>query len=163
VVSITTSSDDVTTKGQDLDAKIKALTTSVNRLLALEAKSNNSATLISFETAISDRQGQLDSLTAQRRYLSDQVAMSTISLRIEAPTRALVHHDSTPTPANAAGAGFSGFATFFTWVFLVLSYLFPWILLAAVITFGSIFLVRWRRKRRGIHPAVTAPPAAPVG
>jgi hypothetical protein len=164
ITSIKMSTDDVTTKGQDLDAKIKALTTSVNRLLALEAKAKDSDTLISFETAISDRQGQLDSLTAQRRYLSDQVAMSTISLDVVAPTRTVVHHATTPTPANAAGAGFAGFATFFTWVFLVLSYLLPWIVLAAVITFGSIALVRWRRRRRAAQPVAprVEPPAPAV-
>jgi hypothetical protein len=164
IASIRMSTDDVTTKGQDLDARIKALTTSVDRLLALEAKAKDSDTLISFETAISDRQGQLDSLTAQRRYLSDQVAMSTISLNIVAPTKTVVHHATTPTPANAAGAGFSGFALFFTWVFLVISYLLPWILLAAVIAFGSIFLVRWRRRRRSQLPAAprVEPPAPAV-
>jgi hypothetical protein len=143
--SITMSSDDVTTQGQDLDARIKALSTSVDRLLTLEARSKNTTDLISLETAISDRQGQLDSLTSQRRYLSDQVAMSTISLRVVAPT-ALVAKGA-PSPGDAVAAGFSGFWAFFTGVFLVVSYLLPWILLAGVLATGWILAIRWRRRR----------------
>jgi hypothetical protein len=143
--SIKMSSDDVTTQGQDLDARIKALSTSVDRLLALEARSKNTTDLISLETAISDRQGQLDSLTSQRRYLSDQVAMSTISLRLIAPT-ALVARGA-PSPGDAVTAGFSGFWTFFAGVFLVVSYLLPWILLAGVLAAAWILVVRWRHRR----------------
>jgi Domain of unknown function (DUF4349) len=143
--SITMSSDDVTTQGQDLDARIKALSTSVDRLLVLEARSKNTTDLISLETAISDRQGQLDSLTSQRRYLSDQVAMSTIALRVIAPT-ALVARGA-PSPGDAVTAGFSGFGAFFTAVFLAVSYLLPWILLAGILAAGWIFLVRRRRRR----------------
>jgi Domain of unknown function (DUF4349) len=143
--SIKMASDDVTTQGQDLDARIKALSTSVDRLLALEARSKNTTDLISLETAISDRQGQLDSLTSQRRYLSDQVAMSTISLRVIAPT-ALVAR-GTPSPGDAVAAGFSGFWAFFTGVFLVVSYLLPWILLAGALAAAWILVVRWRHRR----------------
>jgi hypothetical protein len=143
-LTITMSADDVTTQGQDLDARITALSTSVDRLLALESKATNSATLIEFETAISSRQGELNSLTAQRRYLSDQVAMSTISLRIVAPKLAAATHSA--SPGSAAGAGFAGFAGFFVGVFLVLSYLLPWLLLVAAV--GAVVVIVRRRRHR---------------
>jgi len=145
VESIKLSAEDVTTQSQDLNARITALQTSVNRLLALEAKADNTADLIALENDISDRQGDLDSLTAQEKYLSDQVAMSTITLRIVAPSTVIA--TGTPSPLAAFLAGLGGFGTFFAWFFLVLTYLLPWLVLAAVVTFGTIFLVRWRRRR----------------
>jgi hypothetical protein len=144
--SIKMASNDVTTQGQDLDARIKALSTSVDRLLALEARAKNTADLITLETAISDRQGQLDSLTSQRSYLSDQVAMSTISLTVVAASPLVAQ--GSPSPGDAAAAGFAGFGAFFATVLLVLSYLVPWILLAGVLAAGWILVVRWRRRRR---------------
>jgi hypothetical protein len=83
--------------------------------------------------------------------------MSTVSLRLIAPN-APIAAPKTPTPANAFFAGWSGFGVFFTWVFLVLSYLFPWLLLAAVIT-AAIVVPFQVRKRRAIAK-MPPPPAA---
>jgi predicted small secreted protein len=146
VQSLHESADDVTTKSVDLAAKITALQTSITRLLSLEAKAKNTDDLIALEDDISSRQGDLDSLTAQKRYLDDQVAMSTVNLSLVAP--AAVPAAAPANPAGAFGAGLAGFAAFFTALFVVLSYLLPWLVLAAAITFGTIFLVRWRRKRK---------------
>ena len=74
-VSLSTS--DVTVQSQDLDARINALRASIERLNALMAQATNIDDLITLESAISDRQGELESLEAQQRYLADQVSMST--------------------------------------------------------------------------------------
>jgi hypothetical protein len=139
--------EDVTTKSQDLTARITALRTTVGRLLALETRAKTTADLLAIETDLSDRQADLDSLTAQQKYLSDQVQMSTMTIRFVSPAVA-AKAPPAPSPGNALTAGLVGFGTFFTWVFLVLSYLVPWLALAAVVTCGAIFLVRWRRRRR---------------
>ena len=156
VVSIKLSSKDVTTKSEDLNARIDALRTSIARLMKLEAKAGSTTSLLAIEDDISTRQGDLESLTAQQRYLGDQVAMSTVSLRLIAPN-APVAAPKTPSPANAFFAGWSGFGTFFTWVFLVLSYLFPWLLLAAVVTAAIIVPLKIRKRR-----AAAKTPATPV-
>ena len=150
VESIKIAAEDVTTQGQDLDAQIHALSTSVTRLLALEAKATDTKTLIELETAISDRQGQLDSLTSQRRLLSDQVSMSSISLNLVSPADV-----PATTPANAGdalGAGLAGFGAFFVGVFILLSYLLPWLLLAAAVTLVIVFVVRRRSRRTPLTP-----------
>jgi cytochrome oxidase assembly protein ShyY1 len=72
--------------------------------------------------------------------------MSTINLTLVAPK--VVAAGAPANPAGAFGAGLAGFAAFFTGLFVVLSYLVPWLVLAAAITFGSIYWVRWRRKRK---------------
>ena len=74
-VSLSTS--DVTVESQDLDARITALRASIERLNGLMAQATDIDDLITLESAISSRQGELESLEAQQRYLADQVSMST--------------------------------------------------------------------------------------
>jgi hypothetical protein len=154
VQTVKLTAEDVTQKSEDLNARIKALATSVDRLLKLESKATSTTTLIQLEDDIAQRQGDLESLTAQQRYLSDQVAMSTIHLELTSPALPAAKA-KTPTPGSAAGAGFAGFGLFFTWVFLVLSYLLPWLLLGAVVAAAIVFIVRWRRRRGQVAPVVT--------
>jgi hypothetical protein len=160
-VSITQSTSDVTTTSEDLGARITALQTSIARLLALEAKATNTADVIQLENDISDRQGDLESLQAQQRTLNDQIAMATIKLHLIAPS-VVIAPAGPPSPATAFFAGLSGFQVFFTWAFLVLTYLAPWIVLGAIIWIAIVVLVRVRRRRRGAEPATpTATAEAP--
>ena len=74
--------DDVTAQGQDLDARIRALKLSIDRLEKILARADSSAEVVSAENALTDRQEQLESLLAQRKALSDQVALSTLSVEL---------------------------------------------------------------------------------
>ncbi|MFE7419770.1 DUF4349 domain-containing protein [Rhodococcus sp. NPDC057529] len=82
VTSVSITKSDVTMQSQDLDARIGALTASVTRLQGLITSAANTADLIEAERALSERQGELDSLTAQKRSLSDQVALATIMIDV---------------------------------------------------------------------------------
>ncbi|MEU7143034.1 DUF4349 domain-containing protein [Nocardia sp. NPDC046473] len=86
VTRVHTNRDDVTMQWEDLDARIKALQASVDRLRALIAGATNTADLINAEQALSSRQGELDSLTAQKRHLDDEVALSTLNIDITTTT-----------------------------------------------------------------------------
>jgi hypothetical protein len=149
--SITVSTDDVTTTSEDLGARITALQTSITRLLALEANATSTADVITIENDVASRQGDLESLTAQQRYLNDQISLSTITLRLIAPTAAVVK-PGPPSPFTAIVAGLSGFGVFFTWLFLAVLYLLPWLVLAAVIWIGLVVILRGRRRRRAETP-----------
>jgi hypothetical protein len=144
--SITISTDDVTTKSEDLGARITALQASITRLLALEAKATTTADVITLENDIASRQGDLESLTAQQRYLNDQISMSTIKLQLLAPSAAIVK-SGPPSPGSAFLAGLSGFGLFFNWLLLVLLYALPWLVLGGAIWVGIVYLLRWRRRR----------------
>lgn len=88
---------DVTAQTIDLDARIEVLTASIQRLTAMLASTTNVADLVAVETELANRQAELDSLTAQRRYLADQVAMSTVTITV------------TPTaPGTGTSIGFLG-------------------------------------------------------
>jgi hypothetical protein len=160
-LSISESTDDVTTKAEDLSARITALQTSITRLLKLEAKATNTSDLIELESDISSRQGDLESLQAQQRYLDDQIAMATIKLHLIAPS-VVIAKPGPPTPLSALLGGLSGFSVFFTWAFLVLVYLLPWLLLGAVIWIGIVVFLRIRRKRRAASATSTGAPSEPA-
>ncbi|MDO7883614.1 DUF4349 domain-containing protein [Antiquaquibacter soli] len=171
VQEVSLNSTDVTMATQDLDARITALSASIDRLLALLEKSTDIDTLISLETAISDRQAQLESLEAERRYYADQVALSTVTLNLVSVADAPV--EEPVTFWDGLVAGWTAFVAFFAGLLVVLGALIPWLVLAGIITAIILLLVRAsaRRKERAATaaaapvvaesgPAVEAEPAA---
>lgn len=91
VTSVSITRDDVTTAYADLDARTAALAASVDRLKALIAGAVTTADLLEAESALSSRQGELDSLTSQKNYLADQVDLSTVTVQFST-------EDLTPSP-----------------------------------------------------------------
>jgi hypothetical protein len=151
VQEVSLNSSDVTMETQDLDARISALSASVERLLALLATATDTDALITLETAISDRQAQLESLEAQRRYLADQVSMSTLSLNLV--TETVVPEPEPATFLDGLLAGWSGFVGFFSGLLVVLGVLVPWLVLGAIITVATVLIVRRARARKTVAPA----------
>lgn len=82
VESSSTSASDVTMQKVDLDARIAALNTSIERFKELINSATSTTDLIAAETALAERQAELDSLVAQLKYLSEQVEMSVIYLSL---------------------------------------------------------------------------------
>jgi hypothetical protein len=159
VVSVEIAASDVTAQAVDLDAHITALSASVNRLVVLLSTATDTKVLIDLETAISSRQGDLESLQSQQRLLTDQVTMSAITLDVESPANA-------PAPAastfwGALTAGFAGFAAFFTGLFLVVGYLVPWLLLAAIAALVAVVVLRRHRGAAAVTTGAAA--ASPTG
>lgn len=83
VMSVDLQRDDVTAQGADLDGRIKALKISIARLESILERAGSSSEVIEAETALSQRQQELESLQLQRRSLTDQVALSTLSVSFE--------------------------------------------------------------------------------
>ncbi len=154
VESVQISTSDVTTEAQDMDARITALDASVVRLLALLSKASDTSTLVELETAISDRQGELDGLKSQRRYLSDQVAMSTISLTLS--SEATAPKEEPETFWGALLAGLASFGAFFTGLLLALGYGLPWLVLSALILLVAALALKRRRRNVGTVTPATA-------
>jgi hypothetical protein len=75
-----TRSEDVTAQRVDLDARIKALQTSVDSPAGQHARRQGPRALIAAEDALSQRQADLDSLRAQRDQLGDRIDYSTVDV-----------------------------------------------------------------------------------
>jgi uncharacterized small protein (DUF1192 family) len=144
---------DVTAQAQDLDARIGALRASVDRLTALLATATDTKVLIELETAISERQGNLESMEAQRRSLADQVELSTIELSLVSVTDAPPARPDTFWDGLVAGwAAFAGFVGF---LLVALGVLVPWLVLAGAAALVTLVVIRHRRAAR----AATSNPA----
>jgi hypothetical protein len=145
---------DVTAQTQDLGARIDALRASVTRLLQLEASATDTTNLIAIETAISDRQGELESLEAQQRGLDDQISMSTITLDLRS--------DAAAPPIKPAdfwsglGAGWGAFAAFWAAALVALGVLLPWLVFLGIAGAVTLIIVRIVR-RRAVRVAATPP------
>lgn len=151
----TISSENVTQLSQDLAARITALETSVDRLLALLERADDTDTLITIERELSTRQAELEGLKAQKRYLDDQVSMSTISVSLVAERDAPV--DDPDTFWSGLQAGWDAFVGFWAGVLVALGVLAPWLVLIGLIVLVIVLLVR-RAARKPAEP-VSTPPA----
>ncbi len=164
VTRVSTDRDDVTMQWQDLDARIKALQASVDRLKALITGATNTADLIAAEEALSSRQGELDSLTAQKRSLDDQVALSTLTITLTADNK-----NAPGDPDNFWDGIVAGWHSLIDWLqdaIVFLGKALPWLGFLAVVgglLYAALRLLR-RRRRAGTHapaaPAATTPPPA---
>ena len=140
--------EDVTSQRVDLDARIKALQTSVDRLLAIMRDARDPSALIEAENALSQRQADLDSLRAQRAALGDQIALSTVTVDLVAPA------PGGPAPRQYQGffgqveRGWDALVDTGTQMFLLVGLMLPWVGAALVLLAVVYAVIRVARLRR---------------
>ena len=156
VDSINVSASDVTAQVVDLDARIKALQASVNRMTTLMAQATRIEDLLAIETQISQRQAELDSLTAQRAYLGDQVAMSTITVSLS-PNTQIADVDA-PGFLSGLESGWAALVSVVTVAVTALGFFLPFLVILVLVAIPvTIVAVRQvRRHGRSSTPAATA-------
>lgn len=93
------SSKDVTTQVIDVDARVRTVRESIERLQKFLSRSPDIDDLIRFEREITDREAELRSLTAQQTYLHDQTSMATLTLELSTPRT----YVEPPGPLDDAG------------------------------------------------------------
>lgn len=147
VTKVSTNRDDVTMQWEDLDARIRALQASVDRLRALMANAANTADLIDAEEALSSRQGELDSLTAQKRSLDDQVALSTLTITLTADDK-----NAPGDPDNFWDGIVAGWNSLVDWLqdaIVFVGKAIPWLAFLAVLggVIGLVLRAVLRRRR----------------
>lgn len=150
VHDLSQNSTDVTLVVTDYQARISALESSIARFVTLEKSAKTAQDLIDIETALSDRQAQLEQLQSEMRYYSDQIALSTIQVEIGLPASA-----TDPIPDNFWGgiiAGWKGLLGFLSGVIVAIGVVIPWLPLVA----GIGWLGWWGVRRfRGRSAAAT--------
>jgi hypothetical protein len=80
-----TSTEDVTTKVADVDARVESARRSIDQLRLLFSRANRLGDIIRLESELSQRQADLESLEAQQRSLARQTALSTIHVSVMRP------------------------------------------------------------------------------
>ena len=148
VQSAETSSEDVTAQRVDLDARIKALQTSVDRLLGIMRDAKDPDALIKAEGALSERQAELDSLRAQREQLGARIEYSTIDVDFVA------EQIGGPEPGQYHGffgqveRGWDGLVSVAGHFVMLFGLMLPWLGVFAVVGglgYGLLKLLRSRR------------------
>ena len=148
VDSLSRSSSDVTMTLTDLNARIASLTASLDSLRALQSQATNVTDLIAAESAIAQRQAELDSLVAQQTYLADQVDLSTVGLTLTGRA------GGTPTNQtfwDGLVAGWNSLGVVGAGLLVALGFALPWIVLvvvfAGIVTGIVMTLVRRRHSK----------------
>ena len=135
VQNSTTFNEDVTQQVTDLDARIKVLEDSITRLQDLMDQATSVDELIAAENGLTQRQAELDSLTAQLEWLDSQVSMSTLNVSFSTDV------DST---GFSLGKAWQIFLKSLEVVGYGLLVALPWLVVAAII----FLLVRWGLAKR---------------
>ena len=136
---------DVSLQKIDLDARISVLESAIERLGFLLEQAETTSDLIAIESALSDRQAELDSLTSQREYLSDQTLFASISVNL------FTSADATPADperfVDGLLRGLASIVAFFAGLVVWAGILLPWVGLLAVVT-TLLFVIRALRRRK---------------
>lgn len=150
VDSRTVSAQDVTLQVVDLDARIDALTTSITRLQELLARAGSVEDLLAVETELSRRQADLDALQAQRTYLGEQVAMSTVTVSLSPMT--YVTSSGAPGFLSGLESGWSALVAAGGALITLAGFLLPFLVILAIVAVPvTILIVRLARRGRRVH------------
>jgi|GEM_PF-3057936 hypothetical protein len=143
VLSRRVSADDVTTQVADIDARLRNLDASIERLTKLMGKAGSLADLTALEEQLTARQGERDSLAAQQKALAGQVARSTITVSLETPGAVV----TTTAPGFLGGlqAGLDGLAKTLAVTATLIGMVLPF---AAILGIVLLPLLWWRHRRR---------------
>ena len=146
VQEVSVNSYDVSLQKVDLDARLQVLEAAQARLAELLTQATTTGDLIAIETALSERQAELDSLQGQREYLSDQTLFSTVNISLTTPEGA--------TATNPDGfldgliRGWQSIVAFALGTVVWAGILLPWLgILAIIIATAMVVRVIRRRKK----------------
>ncbi|MFF5626606.1 DUF4349 domain-containing protein [Microbacterium sp. NPDC012755] len=140
---------------RDLDARITTLRASIARYTDWLGTASETSDLIELESAIAERQSELEGLEAQSRSLEDQVAMSTITLSLMSE---YVPVETAPKDfGDALTIGWDGFVAFWGAMLIGIGVALPWLVLLAAIAAVVILLVIRSRRRQAARPQPPRP------
>ncbi|MGC3993700.1 MAG: DUF4349 domain-containing protein [Propionicimonas sp.] len=146
------SSEDVSTEVADVDARLKTLDASIDRLRELSKRAGTIRELTELESELTSRIAERDSLAAQQRVLSGRVAQSPITITLRTPAPA----SSLETTGFLGGllAGWNALLASSRMLMTAVGAVLPFLVVAGVVAV-PVLVIR-RRRRRG-----PAAPSAP--
>ncbi|MCG2798267.1 MAG: DUF4349 domain-containing protein [Cellulomonas sp.] len=160
VSNLTLDAQDVTATAQDLDARIAAQRISVARMEDVLSRVTTTSDLVAVEDALRQRQSDLEAMVAERDRIADQVALSTLSIRLTAPS--VVEPAGPGSFGTAVVAGWRSLVGALGSFALVLGVMLPWLVFLALLATPLVLLARQRRRRTLVAAASGAQdPAAP--
>lgn len=145
--------EDVTTVVADVDSRVASLEASLDRLRGLIADASDITDLVALERELTGRESELESLQAQQRALTDQVALATVTVHLLA-TAAEEPGDEPAGFVSGLTSGWDTFVTLGAALLTALGAALPFLVTASVLV-AAVLLIR--RRRRPITPVVAEP------
>ncbi len=142
VVAQSTTSTDVGQEKADLEARKQALQASIDRLTELMTGADSVEDLLRAEEMLTRRQADLDSLTGQLDWLSDQVALSTLTVTFTVD-------DDGYRPPTMFEQAWETFLFSLKSIVIVFMGLLPWLVVIAALAAAVVAFMRRRRRGRG--------------
>ncbi|MFG2822328.1 DUF4349 domain-containing protein [Kitasatospora sp. NPDC048365] len=165
-LDLNSQADDVTQQVADVESRLKSQRASVDRVRALMAEAKSLAEVVSLEGELTRREADLESLQRQQQDLSAKVSMSTVTLRLVAPSA----KPSLPTAepekgfwASVGGAlsgGWDALVTVVKVLLMALAAVAPFLLVAAPLL-GLVWWLRRGARRRPALPVQRSPHPEP--
>jgi hypothetical protein len=158
-----TSADEVTAQVVDLDARLKNLRATETQLLGVMEQAVKIPDILAVQAELTNVQGQIEQLQAQRDTLADQAAQGTLTTSFAlapAPVQAVTSTWDPATVVADATAALVGLGQSIASAAIWLAIVGLPILLAGLLVLLPLVLVVRRLARRG---APTIPPADPTG
>lgn len=158
VISNYSNVEDVSEGYYDMAGRLETQQTKLKRLQTLLSQAKDMEDIITIESAISDTEEQIESLSGELKHYDSQIDYSTVTLSLsEVYQLSNVEQPAAGFPNRIAEAFSSGthmFMNFVRAVLVFLAYAWVWVLLAAAAIIAGIFL---RRKRKTLPKAEQKP------
>ncbi len=144
ILSSTVDAQDVTVEVIDIEARRSTLEASINRLRDLQRQATSVTDLVAVESELSTRQADLESLTARRDYLVNQVELSTVYIWMDQVSTGA---GLTPDFIGGLQRGWDALLTLGAGLITGVGFVLPTALVGLAIAAVIIGVVRARRQR----------------
>jgi hypothetical protein len=152
--SSTRQAQDVTTRVIDIKARIAAERAGVRRLRQLVSHTASLRALLDVERALTERQGELESLSQQQAYLSDQTTQATITVDVSRKVTPAVVHKATGGFVGGLRHGWHGLVTVVVGFLVGLGAALPFAVVALVIGLPAWVVARRMLRTRRLRAPV---------
>jgi uncharacterized small protein (DUF1192 family) len=147
VQSESTETEDVTDQLVDLNARLGNLRAERDRLRTLYNRSNSTEDVLAVQERLSDVQGEIERLEAQKRSLENRVAYSTLTIELVEPRPEFATNEVTPfheqSPLSALNNSIATMVVAFRTLLIAGVIVLPW-LAVALLPIGAVALsARW--------------------
>ena len=156
-----TETQNFTSEYVDVEARVSSMKKSVERIQNLIGATKDMDQLIRLEGELSSRQADLEAIQAQLAALDRQTARSTITVSL-ATEADLIGVTPTPRSGFVAGlkAGWNAFVASLVALFTLVGGILPFALVALLVGWPTLRVVRHRRANRARANGVTVAPTA---
>lgn len=153
VVYSSSNVEDVSEAYYDTAGRLETQQTKMKRLQTLLSQAKDMEDIITIESAISDTEAQIESLSGDLAHYDSQIDYSTVTLSLsEVYQLSNVEQPAAGFPsriAEAFSSGAHGFVNFLQGVLVLLAYAWVWVLLAAAALAVGVFIRQKRKNLRG--------------